>query len=53
MFTRVYMCIRPGADVLGTHVNKYIFEVLIFMEIMGHVLVLVFMLNVFRFYEYI
>ena len=41
--------------VLSTRVLKYIFEVLVLvlvlMEIMGYVLVL--MLNVFRFYEYI
>ena len=34
-------------------VLEYIFEVLVFMIIMGHVLVLVLMRNLLRFYEYI
>ena len=48
---------RPGADVLCTRVLEYIFQVLVLLvavvllEIMGHVLVLV--LNVLKYYEYI
>ena len=38
--------VRPGADVFGTRVLEYIFEVLVLMEIMDHVLVLILMLNV-------
>ena len=44
---------RPGADVLDTPVLEYIFEVLVLVEIVGHILVLVLMLNVVRIDEYI
>ena len=47
---------RPGANVLGTCVLEYIFEVLVLVlvEIMDHVLVLVLILvvHVLIFYEY-
>ena len=42
---------RPEAEVLGTRVFTYMFEVLVLMEIMGHVFIL--MLNVLRFYKHI
>ena len=35
---------RPGANVLGIRVLEYIFEVLVLVEIMDHVLVLVLVL---------
>ena len=41
--------IRPGAEVLGTRILEYIFYS--YSQLMGHVLVLI--LNVLRFYEYI
>ena len=46
------MSTRPGANVLGTHVLEYIFEVpvLVLVDIKGHVLD---SCLVHRFYEYI
>ena len=35
---RISIRTTPGADVLGTCVLEYIAEVLVFVEIMGHVL---------------
>ena len=42
---------RPGAEVLGMSVLEYIFEELVLLQLMGHVLVLI--LNVLIFYKYI
>ena len=42
---------RPGAYVLSIRLLEHIFEVLVLMEIIAQVLI--FMLNVLKFYEYI